>query len=123
MALTAAYGGARWTERAASMREDMTLADVAVVWPRRTPYRIVQMLRKRGFRFIEVQEEQEAQQCLPITFVALAPGTVLMPSGGRALPTAYEEAGVICHTVEVGELIMAGGGIHCLTGCLKRDNL
>lgn len=97
--------------------------DLAVIWPRRTPYAIVQTLKRRGFRFIEVQDEDEAQRCLPMNFVALAPGEILMPAGGDHLRRAYEDAGVVCHTVEIRELIKAGGGIHCMTGFLKRDDL
>jgi N-dimethylarginine dimethylaminohydrolase len=97
--------------------------DLAVVWPKRTPHKIVQTLRKRGFRLIEVTDEIEAQNCLPMNFVALAPGEILMPAGGEELRSKYEAAGVTCHTVEIGELIKAGGGIHCMTGFLKRDDL
>jgi N-dimethylarginine dimethylaminohydrolase len=97
--------------------------DLAVIWPRRTPYKIVQTLRARGFRFIEVEDEHEAQHKLPMNFVALRPGSVLMPTGGETMRARYEEAGVVCHTVEIGELIKAGGGIHCMTGFLKRDDL
>ncbi|HKG25083.1 MAG TPA: arginine deiminase family protein [Thermomicrobiales bacterium] len=97
--------------------------DLAVVWPRRTPYKIVQTLKKRGFRFIEVEDEQEAQHCLPMNFVALAPGEILLPTGGDNLRGKYEEAGVVCHPVDIRELIKAGGGIHCMTGFLKRDLL
>jgi N-dimethylarginine dimethylaminohydrolase len=95
--------------------------DLAVVWPRRTPFKVVNTLRKRGFRFIEVDDEREAQDCLPMNFVALAPGEILMPVGGLAMRQKYEAAGVRCHVVEIGECIKAGGGIHCMTGFLKRD--
>lgn len=95
--------------------------DLAVVWPRRTPFRIVEVLRQRGFRFIEIPDEAEAQSCLPMNFVALRPGEILMPTGGDLARERYEAAGVTCHTVEVRELIKAGGGIHCMTGFLKRD--
>jgi N-dimethylarginine dimethylaminohydrolase len=97
--------------------------DLAVIWPRRTPYAIVQTLRRRGFRFVEIEDELEAQHTLPMNFVALAPGVVLMPDGGTRARERYEEAGVVCHTVEIGELIKAGGGIHCMTGQLKRDEV
>jgi N-dimethylarginine dimethylaminohydrolase len=97
--------------------------DLAVVWPRRTPYKIVQVLKNRGFRIIEVPDEVEAQNCLPMNFVALAPGKILMPAGGEKMRRLYEEAGVEVHTVDVSELIKAGGGIHCMTGFLKRDDL
>ncbi len=95
--------------------------DLAVVWPRRTPLKVVQKLRERGFRLVEVADEQEAQDCLPMNFVALEPGKVLMPTGGQRMQAKYEAAGVECVTVEVGELIKGGGGIHCMTGFLKRD--
>lgn len=96
--------------------------DLAVVWPRRTPLKVVQKLRQRGFRFVEVEDEREAQECLPMNFVALAPGKVLMPAGGERMRRSYEAAGVECHAVEIGELIKGGGGIHCMTGFLKRDD-
>jgi N-dimethylarginine dimethylaminohydrolase len=95
--------------------------DLAVVWPRRTPYKVVDTLRKRGFRFLEVEDEDEAHHCLPLNFVALAPSEILMPAGAVAMRQRYEDAGVRCHTVDVAECIKAGGGIHCMTGFLKRD--
>jgi N-dimethylarginine dimethylaminohydrolase len=95
--------------------------DLAVVWPRRTPYKIVDTLRRRGFRFIEIEDEREAQACLPMNVVALAPGEIIMPAGAEKMRERYESAGVRCHIVEIGECIKAGGGIHCMTGFLKRD--
>lgn len=95
--------------------------DLAAIWPRRTPFKVVETLRKRGFRFIDVEDEREAQECLPMNFVALAPGEILMPSGGERMRERYAAAGVRCHTVEIGECIKAGGGIHCMTGLLKRE--
>ena len=97
--------------------------DLAVVWPRRTPFKVVQTLRARGFRFIEVEDEAETQACLPMNGVAVAPGEIVVPAGGTTMLARYAEAGVVCHVVEVGELIKAGGGIHCMTGFLKRDDL
>jgi N-dimethylarginine dimethylaminohydrolase len=97
--------------------------DLAVVWPRRTPFKVVDTLRQRGFRFIEVEDEDEAQHRLPLNFVALAPGVILMPTGAESMQARYEAAGVQCHTVDIGECIKAGGGIHCMTGFLKRDQL
>ena len=95
--------------------------DLAVVWPRRTPFKVVQTLRARGFRFIEVEDEAETQACLPMNGVAVAPGEIVVPAGGTTMLARYAEAGVVCHVVDVGELIKAGGGIHCMTGFLKRD--
>ena len=95
--------------------------DLAVVWPRRTPYPVVAALLERGFRLIEVEDEVEAHEKLPLNLVALEPGIVLMPSGAATMRAAYREAGVECVEVDVSELIKAGGGIHCMTGFLKRE--
>jgi N-dimethylarginine dimethylaminohydrolase len=95
--------------------------DLAAVWPRRTPFPVVRALKERGFRIVEVADEREAQECLPLNFVALAPGKILMPAGGDGLRAVYEAHGVECVQVDVSELIKAGGGIHCMTGFLKRD--
>jgi N-dimethylarginine dimethylaminohydrolase len=95
--------------------------DLAIVWPRRTPHKVVETLNKRGFRILEVENEVEAHDCLPLNVVALAPGEILAPAGGEAMLERYQAAGVQCHPVEIGECIKAGGGIHCMTGTLKRD--
>jgi N-dimethylarginine dimethylaminohydrolase len=95
--------------------------DLAAIWPRRTPYKVVDTLRKRGVRFIEVEDEVEAQNRLSMNFVALAPGEILMPAGGDRMQAQYEAAGLRCHTVDISECIKAGGGIHCMTGFLKRE--
>jgi N-dimethylarginine dimethylaminohydrolase len=96
--------------------------DLAVIYPKRTPHKIVQTLQRRGFRLIDVEDEEEAHTRLPMNFVALEPGVVLMPTGGEKLQEKYEQVGVTCHTVDINELIKAGGGIHCMTGFLKRDD-
>jgi N-dimethylarginine dimethylaminohydrolase len=97
--------------------------DLAAIWPRRTPFKVVDTLRRRGFSFIEVEDENEAQNWLPMNFVALAPGEILMPAGAERLQARYEAAGVRCHTVDISECIKAGGGIHCMTGFLKREHI
>jgi N-dimethylarginine dimethylaminohydrolase len=95
--------------------------DLAVVWPRRTPYPVVRTLLERGFRLAEAADEREAHEALPMNFVALQPGKILMPSGGTQMRARYEAAGVECIEVDVSELIKAGGGIHCMSAFLKRD--
>ena len=95
--------------------------NVAAIWPKRTPYKIVETLKMRGFRFVEVTDEVEAQNCLPLNFVALEPGKILIPAGATSMQRKYEEVGIECIPVVIDELIKAGGGIHCMTGFLKRD--
>lgn len=95
--------------------------DLAVVWPRRTPFPVVRTLLDRGFRILEIDDEHEAHHKMPMNFVAIEPGKILMPKGAERMRTIYEDAGVRCIEIEVGELIKAGGGIHCMTGFLRRD--
>jgi N-dimethylarginine dimethylaminohydrolase len=97
--------------------------DLAVIWPRRTPFPVWRTLKERGFRFVLVEDEVEAQECLPMNFVALAPGKILLPAGGRRLKSRYQEAGIETVEVEVDELIKAGGGIHCMTAFLRREEV
>jgi arginine deiminase len=58
-----------------------------------------------------------------MNFVGRAPGELLVPTGGDQVRRVCEAAGITCHTVEIGELIKAGGGIHCMTAFLTRDPL
>jgi arginine deiminase len=95
--------------------------DLAVVWPNRTPLVVVETLRKRGFRLIDVVDVEEGHRELPLNGVALAPGKIVMPAGGKRHQALFEEAGVECVRVEIGELTKAGGGIHCMTAFLKRE--
>lgn len=95
--------------------------DLAIVWPRRTPYPVVRTLLDRGFRIMEVIDDPAAHYELPMNFVALAPGRILMPMGDGRMKARYEEYGVECVEVDVSELIKGGGGIHCMTGFMKRD--
>jgi N-dimethylarginine dimethylaminohydrolase len=95
--------------------------DCAVVWPQRTPLKIVETLRRRGFRILEVKDEHEAFHKLPLNFVGLRPGLILLPTDCQTMQPIYEGAGIACDLVDISELIMAGGGIHCMTAFLKRD--
>lgn len=95
--------------------------DCAVVWPRRTPMNVVRVLQERGVRIVHLLDEPETHEHLPGNFVALAPNRILMPAGAPRQRAIFAEAGITCLEVEVSELIKAGGGIHCMTAFLKRD--
>lgn len=96
--------------------------DLAVIWPHRTPYIVWRTLRDHGFRFIEIEDEESAEVYQSLNFVALEPGKILMPRGDRRLRARYEEAGVTCIEVELSELLKGGGGIHCMTAFLQRND-
>ncbi|HET8846087.1 MAG TPA: arginine deiminase family protein, partial [Ktedonobacteraceae bacterium] len=96
--------------------------DLAVIWPHRTPYAVWRTLRDYGFRFIAIEDEESADYYQSLNFVALEPGKILMPRGDTQLRERYEEAGVTCIEVEISELIKGGGGIHCMTAFLRRED-
>ena len=65
--------------------------------------------------------EEEAHELMPMNFVAIEPGKLLMPKGGVRSAERYVEAGLEVIEVDISELMKAGGGVHCMTGFLKRD--
>jgi N-dimethylarginine dimethylaminohydrolase len=95
--------------------------DLAVVWPGRVPYRVVETVRERGYEVLWLPDEAEARQGMGLNFVTLGPRHVLMPAGCPLTRAAYEAAGISCQEVEIGELLKAAGGMGCLTGILSRS--
>jgi len=97
--------------------------DLAIAWPRRAPYAAVEALRERGFSVLFLPDEDEAVDGMALNFVVLGPRTVLMPAGNPITQMLYERAGITCHTLEIGELAKAAGGMGCMTGVLEREVL
>lgn len=95
--------------------------DLAIGWPGRVPYGAVETLRGRGYKVLLLPSEEEAVRGFALNFVTLAPRRILMAAGNPITQAFYEEAGITCHTVEIDELLMAAGGIGCLTGILERE--
>mgnify|MGYP001091744357 CR=1 FL=1 len=94
--------------------------DLAIAWPGRVAYAAVEALRARGYTVLFLPDEGEAVRGMALNFVTLGPRRILMAAGNPITQAFYEEADVVCQTVEVGELVKAAGGIGCLTGILER---
>lgn len=95
--------------------------DLAIGWPGRVPFAAVEALRAHGYTVLFLPDEEEAVRGLALNFVTLGPRRILMAAGNPVTQSFYENAGISCHTVEVGELHKAAGGIGCLTGILERE--
>lgn len=95
--------------------------DLAVAWPGRVPFAAVEALRARGYSVLMLPDQEEAVRGMSLNFVTLGPRRILMPAGNPKSQEIYEQAGLACHTTEVGELVKAAGGIGCLTGILERN--
>lgn len=94
--------------------------DLAIAWPGRVPYAAVEALRIRDFEVLFLPDEQEAKNGMALNFATLGPREIVMAAGNLITQHFFERAGIHCHTVEIGELVKAAGGIGCLTGVLER---
>lgn len=95
--------------------------DLAICWRSRVPPAVAEALRNHGYTVVFIPNEREAINGMALNFVTLGPHSILMPSGNPKTQSFYEDLGIRCVTVEVGELHKAAGGIGCLTGIIKRD--
>jgi arginine deiminase len=94
--------------------------DLAFIQRGRTPWSAVHALRDHGFAVHFFPNEEEIREGFAHNFVTLGPRKILMPAGNPASHDAYEELGISCVTVDVGELAKAAGAIGCLSGVLNR---
>lgn len=95
--------------------------DLALIYPTQLPWRIYELLKARGFRFLDVPDAGEARHGMAINMTPLAPGVVVMPAGNPITRAALERAGVTCLEVEVDELMKGAGSVHCMTGVVHRE--
>ena len=98
-------------------------ADLAIAWPRRTPFAAVSLLRDHGYRVAFLPDEDEAQRNRGMNFVTLGPRRILMVAGCPAMRAFYEDLGIACTEIDCSELAKAAGAIGCLTGVLERDRI
>lgn len=96
--------------------------NLAIGWPRRTPFAAVEALRTRGYDVVFVPDEAEADHGKAFNFVTLGPDRILMAAGNPVSQAFYESLGIACVIVEVDELAKAAGAIGCMTGILWRDS-
>jgi len=96
--------------------------DLAVGWPGRLPQDAVEALETNGFQVAFLPDQSEARGGFALNVVVLGPREILMPAGNPNTQSFYEELGIACRTVEVGEIGKAAGSIGCLTGVLERES-
>jgi len=97
--------------------------DLALIYPTQLPWRVYELLKARGFRFLDVPDAGEARQGMAMNMVPLAPGVVVMPSGNPITRATLEGAGVTVLEAEVDELKKGAGSVHCMTGVVHRERL
>ena len=95
--------------------------DLALCWPRRTPYRTVRLLEEHGYQVKFPAYADDTASHRGINFVTLGPRRILMVSGLPEIQAAYEDLGIECLTCPTDELSKAAGNVGCLTGILRRQ--
>lgn len=101
----------------------LNMADkkTAVLFPWQIPYDVVRPLLDRGFSIVEATNLEEIKLRACINFVALEPGTVVMPAGCPETKGKMEDAGIEVIEAEMDEILKGWGAIHCMTAFLRRD--
>ena len=98
-------------------------SDLAFGRPGRIPWAALEALRKHGYEVRFFPDEREVVHGFGHNFVTLGPRRLLMPEGCPISRTAYEDAGVECVTVGLGEIHKCAGGIGCLSGVVARERV
>lgn len=92
--------------------------DLALVYPKLMPVRLVQLLGERGIETVEVPDEEF--ETLGCNALALAPRVALIPAQNPETRRRLEAAGVDVVVYEANELSKGEGGPTCLTLPLVR---
>lgn len=96
--------------------------DLAIAWPRRTPFAAVRELQERGHEIVWLPPEEDDNTLnRALNVVTLGPRRILMLACCPSVQRVYEAAGIDCVTVDGSELVKAAGAIGCLTGVVQRD--
>jgi N-dimethylarginine dimethylaminohydrolase len=97
--------------------------DLAVAWPRRTPFTLVRALEARGYRVHFLPEEASPAQNTAFNCVTLGPRKILMVAGHPTTQRFFEALGVTVTAQPADELAKAAGAIGCLTGIVARERV
>ena len=95
--------------------------DLAICWPRRTPYACVRLLEEHGYRVRFPAFADDPASYRGINFVTLGPRRILMVGGLESVQEDFEAMGIECLTTATDELTLAAGNVGCLTGILERE--
>lgn len=92
--------------------------DLALVYERLAPIRLLQALRSRGVELLPVADEDYAS--LGCNVLAIRPGVAVIASGNDATAASLRQRGVDVHVYDASEISKGEGGPTCLTRPLLR---
>jgi len=92
--------------------------DLAVVYPKLAPIRLMKELDRRGIGIVEVPDDEYLT--LGCNVLAVEPGVAVLAAGNDVVAERLEAAGVRVHTYEASETNKGEGGPTCLTRPILR---
>lgn len=98
----------------------MVDTDAALVDPARLPYWFMEEMRARGLRLIFADPDDPI---LSVNCLAVSPGKVLFSADAPRTMEVLEKNGIETIPVDVSEIRKMGGGIHCSTLPLSREDV
>jgi N-dimethylarginine dimethylaminohydrolase len=94
--------------------------DKLVVYPPGLDYGTWEWLRKRGYKMVEVDRDEQ-RRFGPANVMLLEPGRVIMQAEATETIAAVRKLGVDVIETPYSEFMRTGGGLHCSTMRIARD--
>ncbi len=83
--------------------------------------KVFQMLLRRGFSIVQVQETAEVAERQGMNIVTVSPRKIMMPADCPNLKRTFQAAGVtVAAELDVRQIRRGAGGLACATGILSR---
>lgn len=98
----------------------MLTPDLAVAFVYELPWWFLKRLKELGIHILDAVEEDGWQS---VNCLAVSPGRVIMPASAERSAEKLIKAGIEVIPVEYDEIPKGGGGIHCSTLPLVRDDV
>ncbi|ASB89746.1 arginine deiminase family protein [Bacillus sonorensis] len=95
-------------------------SETALVDPARLPYWFMEEMRRRGIKLLFADPEDPV---LSVNCLAVSPGRVLFSADAPRTMEVLERSGIEAIPVDVSEIRKMGGGIHCSTLPLAREDM
>ncbi len=95
--------------------------DLAFIWPHRTPFALVTLLKESGFVVRPLPDLHEATTNMAFNFVVLGPRKIMLADKNPNSLEYYKSQGIESIPVPVNELRKANGAVGCMTGILHRE--
>ena len=95
--------------------------DQVVLHPAQVPYEVVDRLKKKGYEILEAPSFTEVEYGMGVNFVAIEPGHVVTSCLAPRTVDLMRRRGITVDVLDLSEINIGLGSVHCMTGFLKRD--